>query len=154
MKSIKPKVIQEAITKSRYTVSDAMSGNIPKVAVTDNEVAEDLIFEMVEDTEQYRIAKMVDLMGSEDDGKNLNKIIVYLLKSWSLLSPDQCAKVINEANRIIGARSYDADVRAKMANDLRAFMVSMRKTKGGVIEKSFEQLRHESDGNITVEVPI
>ena len=147
-------MIQEAITKSRYTVSDAMSGNIPKVAVTDNEVAEDLIFEMVEDTEQYRIAKMVDLMGSEDDGKNLNKIIVYLLKSWSLLSPDQCAKVINEANRIIGARSYDADIRAKMANDLRAFMVAMKKTKGGVIEKSFEQLRHESDGNITVEVPI
>jgi hypothetical protein len=66
----------------------------------------------------------------------------------------QCAKVLNEANRIIGAKVYDPEVRAKMANDLRAFMVSQRRSKGGTIEKTFEQMRHEQSGKLTVEVPV
>lgn len=146
--------MQERVSREKYEVTDAHGGNIPKITAVGVHPSEDVLFDMIEDTEQYRVAKMVDLMQTEDDGKNLNKIIVFLLKSWAFMDTVQCAKVLNEANRIIGAKVYDPEVRAKMANDLRAFMVSQRRSKGGTIEKTFEQMRHEQSGKLTVEVPV
>lgn len=153
MRATKDTIIQSEIDKDKYRVSDAKGGNVPKVQIKGDFPTEDAMFDMIEDTEKYRVSQMVKLMQSESDGKNLNKIIVYLLKSWAFLDLDQCAKVINEANRIIGAKSFDADLRAKMANDLRAFMVAMKRTKGGVVQKTFEEMRKDS-GTITVEVPV
>lgn len=154
VREIKSKVLQEGVTREKYSVSDAVGGNIPKIEVIGSHPSEDVLFDMIEDTEEYRIAQMIKLMQAEDDAKNLNKIIVYLLKSWSFLDTVQCAKVLNEANRIIGAKAYDPDVRAKMANDLRAFMVAMKRTKAtGQTTKTFEELRKE-EGRITVEVPV
>ena len=146
--------MQEGVEKEKYSVSDAVGGNIPKVTVKGEPPTEDVLFDMIEDTEKYRVAQMVKLMQSEDDGKNLNKIIVYLLKSWAYLDTEQSAITINEANRIIGAKAFDADIRAKMANDLRIFMVAMKRTKGGIADKTFEQLRREEGSTITVEVPV
>lgn len=145
----------EGVSKDKYDVSDALGGNIPKITVKGEPISEDVIFDMIEDTEKYRVCQMVKLMQSEDEGKNLNKIIVYLLKSWAFLETEQCALILNEANRIIGAKAFDPELRAKMANDLRAFMVAMKRTKGGIITKTFEELRKDtSDGTITVEVPV
>lgn len=144
----------EGVSKPKYDVSHAQGGNIPKITPKGKQPSEDVLFDMIEDTEQYRVAQMVKLMESEDEGKNLNKIIVFLLKSWAFMDTEQCAKVLNEANRIVGAKAFDAEVRAKMANDLRTFMVAMKRTKGGIADKTFEQMRHEQNGKLTVEVPV
>lgn len=146
--------MQERVSKEKYEITDATGGNIPKITAVGVHPSEDVLFDMIEDTEQYRVAQMVRLMQEESEGKNLNKIILYLLKSWAFMDTVQCSKVLNEANRIVGAKAFDPEIRAKMANDLRAFMTAMKRTKGGVVEKTFEQMRHEQNGKLTVEVPV
>lgn len=143
------------VKRDKYSIEKKKrDSSIPRIIVSNDEDAQDVIFEMIDDTESYRINKMVKLLPLTAEAKDIRQIIVFLLKSWDLLSPEQCAIVLNEANNLIGSGSHDSDIRAKMALDLRAFVIaSKKKPKQGDFEKTFEQLRI-GEGKIEVESPV
>lgn len=143
------------VKREKYSIEKRKrESSIPRITVSNAEDPQGLIFEMIDDTESYRINKLVNLLPLTSEAKDIRQIIVFLLKSWDMLTSEQCAIVINEANNLIGSNSYDPDIRAKMALDLRAFIIaSKRKSKQVEFENTFEQLR-TTNGTIEVESPV
>jgi hypothetical protein len=127
------------LDKPNYVVKRRGEIGVPKIVLKDNISEDKLLFDMIEDTEQFRVNSMVRLMGKEHDPKALRQIIVYLLGSWEWLDSLQTTRVVNAANKFTGTTSHDSDLRVKMANDLRVFI--KRSSANKDFQQSFEQIR-------------
>jgi hypothetical protein len=122
-------------------------GQVPKVELKDSKSAhsKDLLKDMIEQTEQYRIDKVLAMMYGGYEDKVRKKSLDYMLKVWEKLSPDQCQQVVNQANQMLNAAGTDNEIKIGVAVALKTF-VGVKQTKKGEQDKSFEQIR--TDGGL------
>jgi hypothetical protein len=122
-------------------------GQVPKVELVENrsELSKDLLKHMIEETEQYRIEKVLAMMYGGYEDKVRKKSLDYMLKVWEKLSPEQCEQVINQANQMLNAAGTDNEIKIGVAVALKTF-VGVKVTKKGQQDKSFEQIR--TDGGL------
>jgi hypothetical protein len=122
-------------------------GQVPKVELKADrsEHSRELLKDMIEQTEQYRIEKILAMMYGGYEDKVRKKSLDYMLKVWEKLSPEQCEQVINQANQLLNAAGTDNEIKVAVAVALKTF-VGVKVTKKGQQDKSFEQIR--TDGGL------
>lgn len=139
-----------ALQRDEYIIRSRGKKAVPFIVLTKKEISDTFLFEALEDTEKYRIDQVMSMAGSESNSKVLRQLLVFLLQSWYMLDEDQMVDVINRANDFVSSKSIDAELRARMASDLRQFMKRVGTKEG---QQSYEQMR-ESGREIEAEVPI
>jgi len=117
-----------------------------------------LLVGMIEDTEKYRINRMLGMLHSpETDPEIKRQIIVYLLRSIKLLDRETIASIINNANLMFSSKAVKSSVLIKLAINLEAYTVMLKSIKD-VNLKSYEMIQREleggKEGEIEVEVPL
>ncbi|KKN04220.1 hypothetical protein LCGC14_1099610 [marine sediment metagenome] len=110
---------------------------------------------MLEDTEKYRIDKLIRLLVKKDTLSEIKeKIIIYLLRSHNLLDSKMIALIINKANAMFVCKDIKEETIVRLANALKTCSLDnkMFKEKAGTLLKTYEQMRN-SKAVIEVEVP-
>ncbi len=106
----------------------------------------ELLNEFIKNTDQFRIDSMIKIMFSKRVAPKDKKIAInYLLKAFDKLTPRQCVQVINCTHELIASEKTPADIRVKLAIEIRAFMGADKKTKEQAV-KSYEDMLLDSDG--------
>lgn len=121
--------------------------DVPKVELNplkEGELSKNILKNMIEDTEDYRIEKILGLMYGGQEDKVRKKALDYMLKVWDKLTPIQAEKVVNQANQMLNAAGTDNEIKCAVAVALKAFVGVKDRRKGA--DKSFEQIR--TDGGM------
>jgi hypothetical protein len=150
IRSIKKTVLKEE--KDEYKILQT-SKEVPKIEL--KEVSEDhvptneLLKQMVEDTEGYRIEKVIAFIHGGYEDKVRKKALDYLLKVWEKLTPTQCETVVNQANRMLNANGVDPEIKIGVAIALKQF-VGVKDSKKAET-RSAEQIIRESEGMVEID---
>lgn len=131
-------------TRDEYVVMQSGS-EVPKVELNKDKdgYSKGILKSMIEDTENYRIEKVLRMMYGGYDEKVRKRSLDYMLRVWDKLSPDQCEEVINQANRMISGVGIDDEIRVGVAIALRTF-VGTKDVKKKEVSKSYEQVLTEN----------
>jgi hypothetical protein len=96
-----------------------------------------LILKMIKDTETFRIDKMLSALKKTSDVATQYEIIVYLLKSFDELLPEQQASIINESNRLFKGETLIDKATVRLAKVLKGFTGDIKKSAA---PKKFEEI--------------
>lgn len=96
-----------------------------------------MILKMIKDTETFRIDKMLSALKKTSDVATQYEIIVYLLKSFDELLPEQQASIINESNRLFKGETLIDKATVRLAKVLKGFTGDIKKSAA---PKKFEEI--------------
>lgn len=109
----------------------------------------ELLVDTIRATEQFRADRMFNIVMSKGhEPKDRHAAISYLLKTFDLLTKQQCLSVINAVHRLIGRPDTPGNIKVRLADELRAFIGSKQSQEVGV--SSYEQMLQE-DGEVKLE---
>jgi len=146
-KELKSIVVPETIVdKEGYTIS-RVGQKAPTICATNT--CNISIKDMINATELYRVEQVLKLIASGTDAKVRKVCIDYLLKVSELLTSEQLASVVNEANLMMLQAGVDDEIKLKVAITLRNF-VSTKEGKTGK-PKSYEELLKGDKGEIEID---
>lgn len=146
-KELKSIVVPETnVHKEGYTIK-RVGQKAPTICASNTSVVH--IKDMINETELFRIEQVLKLIASGTDAKVRKVCIDYLLKVSDLLTSEQLAEVINEANVMMLQAGVDDEIKLKVAITLRNF-VSAKEGKAGKA-KSYEELLKGDKGEIEID---
>lgn len=138
--------------KDEYRILQT-SNEVPKIELKelsdDKPVSKEILKQMVEDTEEYRIEKVIAFLYGGHEDKVRKKSLDYLLKVWEKLTPIQCEAVINQANRMLNAKGVDPEIKIAVAVALKQF-VGVKDAKK-IETRSAEQIIRDSEGLVEID---
>ena len=115
----------------------------------EGDTPKELFKQMIEDTETFRIEKVIPMLYGGFEDKVRKKSLDYLLKVWERLTPQQCEHVINQANQMLNAKGVDPEIKIAVAIALKQF-VGVKDSKK-VETRSAEQIIRESEGVVEID---
>ncbi len=152
LKSLK-ETFKYEVERDNYSVKKSKRISSPYIKI--KKESDNVLFQMLEDTEKYRIDKLIRLLVKKDTLSEIKeKIIIYLLRSHNLLDSKMIALIINKANAMFVCKDIKEETIVRLANALKTCSLDnkMFKEKAGTLLKTYEQMRN-SKAVIEVEVP-
>jgi ribosomal protein L37AE/L43A len=139
------------LERDEYSIKKDKRVFAPRIKVKKED--KDSIFKMLDDTEKYRIARLLKILNGKDTKPDVKeKIIVYLLRSHTLLNAKMVAMVINKANVMFASKDVGHETIVRLANALKTCSLDNRMFKKGSKEEVYEQMR-TSKKTIEIDIP-